>query len=207
MRQVCTVEGCGKVVKGFGYCNMHYLRFKRTGSSEGGSGSHMSPEERFAHYVNKQADGGCWEWMGTSYPNGYGRMFLGGRGGKFVSAHRYSCEQHHGPAPFADAHVMHKCDNRICVNPDHFAWCAASENIQDAYNKGRKVSPFKLGANHHRAKLNEEKALFVKSNLEASSSYLARLLGCSRTAIDAIKQGRTWKHVKEKEEPNGNTND
>ena len=195
MRQVCKVEGCGEVVKGFGLCHKHYRRWKKNGTVDDGAGSHVSVEDRFWIYANKRGDDDCWEWLGTRYPNGYGRISLGGRGGKLVSAHRFSCEMHHGQAPFEGAHVLHKCDNRICVNPAHLSWGTSSENIQDAYDKKRKVSPFKLGVNHHKAKLNADQALFVKSNMEVSSTYMAKLFGCSRTAIDAIKQGRTWKHI------------
>lgn len=195
MRHVCTVDGCSGVVKGYGLCNKHYLRFKKKGSVEDGDGSHVPAEDRFWYYTDKRGPDDCWQWRGTCYPTGYGRIALGGRAGGLMLAHRYSCTLHHGNAPFDGAHVMHKCDNRLCVNPSHLAWCTPAENIQDAYDKGRKTSPFRLGEKHHRAKLDEEKARFVKANTELGSSHLARLLGCSRTAIDAIKQGRTWKHV------------
>ena len=195
MRQVCTVEGCSEVVKGHGFCNKHYLRWKRGGSAEDGAGSHVSVDDRFWNYADKRGPDECWEWRGPGLPNGYGRISLGGRAGGSMLAHRYSCALHHGVAPFVGAHVMHKCDNRLCVNPAHLAWCTPAQNIQDAYDKGRKVSPFRVGVKHHGAKLNDEKVRFVKSSPQLKTSHLARLLDCSRGTIDAIRLGKTWKHV------------
>ncbi len=195
MRSVCSVDGCDVVVKGHGFCNKHYLRWKKHGAVADGDGSHVSVFERFWNYANKRGPDDCWLWSGTKMGNGYGRIALGGRDGGVISVHRYSCELHHGPPPFKGARVMHKCDNRGCVNPAHLVWCTSSENIQDAYEKGRKVSPFKRGVEHHKASLNDEKVRFVKSHPEMSGAHLSRLLDCSSSSISAIRAGRTWKHV------------
>jgi hypothetical protein len=195
MNKVCSVDGCGGAIKGHGFCNKHYLRWKNHGTVADGDGSHVSVIDRFWHYADKRGADECWVWTGTQTGNGYGRIAVGGRNGGVTSAHRFSCELHHGPAPFKGAHVMHRCDNRGCVNPAHLAWCTSAENIQDAYDKGRKTSPFRRGASHHVAKLTDEKVRFVKSNPEMSAAHLGRLLGCSNSSIFAIRSGRTWKHV------------
>jgi len=106
MRNVCSVDGCGGVVKGFQLCNKHYLRFKKHGSAEISSGAHAPLDIRFWTKVQKGAANECWLWRGTTMKNGYGRIGEGGRGGKSLSAHRVSCEMHHGPAPFFGAHVI-----------------------------------------------------------------------------------------------------
>lgn len=31
-KQICNVDGCNKYVKGYGYCEKHYQRFKKTGN-------------------------------------------------------------------------------------------------------------------------------------------------------------------------------
>ena len=194
MRHICSMDGCESFVKGFGFCSKHYKRYKKTGSAASKVGSHGPILDRFWIAIQKGADEDCWEWLGTLV-SGYGRLPLGGRGAGFVLAHRFSCQLHHGNPPYEGAHVMHKCDNRACVNPSHLKWCTPSENIQDAYNKGRKVSPFKKGAAHHNATLDDEKVRLIRQNPNIKISQFARLLGVSVSNISAIRRGETWKHV------------
>lgn len=193
MRSVCSIEGCGAVVKGFGLCNKHYIRLKKTGTPENTSGAQAPLVDRFWLKVVKKSDDECWPWVGATMKNGYGRIGSGGRDGKALSAHRVSCEIHHGPAPFEGAHFMHLCDNRGCVNPAHLSWATPSQNIQDAYNKRRKASPFKKGEHHHMAVLNEERVKFIKEHPEMKTSQLARLFECSVGAIRAVRDGKTWR--------------
>ena len=58
---------------------------------------------------------GCWLWTGASLLSGYGEMYLDGRR---VLGHRASYEAHVGPIP-TSVLVLHKCDTRACVNPQH----------------------------------------------------------------------------------------
>lgn len=193
MEKVCSVKGCGGVVKGLGYCNKHHLRLRKNGHADEVYGSHGSLADRFWGKVKVGEVAECWIWLGTMMKNGYGRIGEGGRGGKSLSAHRVSCEIHHGPAPFEGAHVMHLCDNRACVNPAHLRWATASENIQDAYTKGRKTSPLKRGAMHHMAVLNADRVKFIRDNPGISAPKLARLFECSVGAVYAVRNGRTWR--------------
>lgn len=193
MRNVCSVDGCGGVAKGFQLCNKHYLRFKKHGSAEISSGAHAPLDIRFWTKVQKGAANECWLWRGTTMKNGYGRIGEGGRGGKSLSAHRVSCEMHHGPAPFFGAHVMHLCDNRSCVNPSHLRWDTPSANIKDAYQKKRKTSPFKRGEHHHGAVLSAARVDFIRANPKMTLASLATLFECSVGAIRAVRDGRTWR--------------
>lgn len=194
MQKVCSVDGCERTPRRGAMCDMHYQRVKKTGTTDPGHKAHMPLEQRFWRYVKKGEPDACWEWSGYLMPNGYARIAIGAKSAGAVSAHRFSCELHHGPAPFLGAHVMHKCDNRACVNPAHLRWGSAAENIQDAYDKKRKVSPW-VGENHPFAKLNAEKVRFVRANTQMKAKELAELVGCSRSAISAIRLGKVWKHI------------
>lgn len=99
----------------------------------------MKPtSERFWEKVDKTVESGCWEWRSSIRGNGYGAFFthLIEEGRKAHGAHRFSWELEHGPIPNG-LWVLHKCDNRICVNPDHLFLGDRTDNMRDCAEKGR----------------------------------------------------------------------
>ena len=50
-------------------------------------------------------------------------------------AHRYVCEQAHGPAP-ENGQAAHRCGKKLCINPRHLYWAFPAENMQDAVEHG-----------------------------------------------------------------------
>lgn len=83
----------------------------------------------------------CWVWTGAKYKNGYGwiKSF-----NKNVSAHRLSHELHNGPIPDG-MEVLHSCDNKACINPDHLRVGTHAENMMEAAKRGR----MRAGPSHH----------------------------------------------------------
>ena len=94
----------------------------------------MRPETTIARFYSRirKTPSGCWEWTGSLMPNGYGQF----RGFGQQYAHRVSYVIHHGPL-MTNACVMHKCDNRPCVNPSHLSMGTLDDNNQDMFRKGR----------------------------------------------------------------------
>jgi len=76
----------------------------------------------------------CWHWCGPTNTFGYGRMTYQGR---LQVAHRLSWIAFNGPIPDGLS-VLHKCDNPSCINPEHLWLGTYSDNIKDAYQKGRR---------------------------------------------------------------------
>lgn len=93
----------------------------------------VPPEIRFWERVQKTD--GCWLWTAWKKPEGYGKIWINGRGPVF--AHRYSWELAHGQQLDRSVFLCHRCDNPQCVRPDHLFPGDAKANALDASLKGR----------------------------------------------------------------------
>jgi hypothetical protein len=90
------------------------------------------PAARF--WAKVQRGEGCWEWQGANNGKGYG--CFGKEGSRPYYAHRFSWELHAGPIPDG-LFVLHRCDNRRCVNPEHLFLGTQGDNMRDMIAKGR----------------------------------------------------------------------
>lgn len=140
---------------------------------------------------------GCWLWIGADRGNGYGCLKHQGR---VISAHCVSFVIHHGEIPEGKI-VMHSCDNRGCVNPDHLFAGTPKENVSDMDTKGRGVRC--KGEQFHNAKLNDVAVLAILAlhRQGLSNSEIARQVKVSTKTIDGIVKGDRWKHVEREAAP------
>lgn len=91
--------------------------------------------ERFMEHVMPVPFSGCWFWMASLGPRGYGQFALDGQDrGSITAAHRASWILHRGAIP-AGLYALHKCDIKICVNPDHLFLGTLRDNSIDHVRK------------------------------------------------------------------------
>lgn len=135
---------------------------------------------------------GCWEWVGHKYPDGYGQIVWDGKPWR---THRVSYTLFKGE--ITNEVVMHKCDNKLCLNPMHLEQGTISQNVRDAFARGLIIPVGCLGERCWRAKLTNEKVLDIRRRVDLGESVtsLAKEFGVRRSTIYKIKQRRRWAHI------------
>lgn len=172
--------------------------------------------DRFWEKVSRANDPqGCWLWTGARSHNGYGFFKL--IGDRQVKAHRWAYEQFVGPVPHG-LWVLHHCDIRHCVNPEHLFLGTQKINIADMMAKGRgpdrQVNAVYLrkgqvtlaqhperrarGAQIGRARLTATQVMAIRAAYAAggvSQRGLAKQYNVSGHTIYSMLCRRTWRHV------------
>lgn len=145
--------------------------------------------ERFEEKVDRSGGpDACHEWTSTLHRLGYGRFY---DGAKRIYAHREAWRLEHGDIP-EGIHVLHRCDNRPCVNPRHLFLGTQKDNMADASEKGRMAKGVKNG----RSKLTREQVKEIRRlRGKAYQKDLAKRFGVARNTICVIQLRQTWKHV------------
>ena len=134
--------------------------------------------ERFSALWVLEPVSGCWRWLGKIRI--YGMMTVNRES---VGAHRVSWELHKGPIPEGD-HVLHRCDNPTCVNPEHLFLGTRADNTIDMILKGR----------GKKAKLTREDVLAIRADPRGCKK-LARVYGVHPTQITRLRSGEQWAFV------------
>jgi len=116
----------------------------------------------------------CWVWDGSVMNSGYGQIKAFG---KMVSTHRYSYELHKGEIRDG-LHVLHLCDNKLCINPDHLHLGTHSDNLAEASERGLMRS----GNNHPN---------FGKPSINKGAN--------SKQSIQVIVKGKAYGSIKQAE--------
>jgi len=147
--------------------------------------------DRFMSNINKVIESGCWEWKNSVVCHGYGNIKINK---KNIRVHRFSYELHYGEFE-PELHVLHKCDNRKCVNPEHLFLGINKDNVDDKVSKDRQAQ----GSQNGNSLLNENQVKEIKVLLQNKYyGYIKDMCekyDVSERCIFDIKLGRTWKHI------------
>lgn len=150
-----------------------------------------SVEARFrAKYVVDES--GCWLWTASLNHRGYGQFAI--KHGDVVRAHRYAWELANGPIP-EGMHVLHRCDVRHCVKPEHLFLGTNADNQADMDAKARRSAPpQRCGEANNKTRLTEAEVREVR---EASGAVrdIGSDYGISGATVSNIKRRKTWAHV------------
>jgi len=182
-----TCPGCGKqfvvseyraLVNGRKYCSRDCCNAHRDYTPY-----YLPPlTERFWSKVDQSRD--CWLWVAALNNKGYGQITINKRR---HLAHRVAYELANGVA--ADF-VLHKCDNRKCVNPGHLFSGTFDDNMADMVAKKRQAH----GEKNSHAKLNAEKVKAIRSEVGLHREIGAKY-GVTASLVSMIRSGRIWRNV------------
>ncbi len=167
----------------------------------------MQEVDRFWTKVAKGE--GCWEWT-AARSSGYGVITRRDQNrGHSIYAHRLSWELHYGPIP-TGLWVLHHCDNRGCVRPDHLWLGTVQDNLADMRAKGRGYVPEpRRGTEHHwfgadhrgerngHARLTAADVITIRARLARGDkrTIIASDYGIHRGTLMNIQNRRLWSHV------------
>ncbi|RFB07641.1 HNH endonuclease [Bacillus sp. OE] len=182
MTKTCFIEGCESDALARGVCNKHYLRYKKTGSFD------KKPCGNKVDFdINEN---GCFICVShATSSNGYFGLT---KNRKRYSMHRFIYEEMFGEIPEGLV-VMHKCDNKKCINPEHMELGTIADNTKDASK--RNLIP--KGSSHHNSKLTEDVVREIKRRLRDGETpkSLSEKYNTSYIGVIKIKNGKSWKHV------------
>lgn len=136
--------------------------------------------------TSHEPNSGCWLWAGCFNEDGYGRITIG----------RYSYLAHRaawvaeGRGDPGSLHVLHHCDNRACVNPDHLFLGTNLDNVRDRQRKKRGLNLD--GEKNGRAKLTQADVAHIRRRELKAKDYAA-MYGVGRSTISMIWIGKNWR--------------
>lgn len=133
---------------------------------------------------------GCIEWTKSTARNGYGMLRRNGR------AHTVSRLVMHLTAEFDlndSRHILHRCDNPPCINPDHLFIGTASDNAADKVKKDR----HNRGERTWKTVLTPADVIRIRelSASGISNLSMAKDYGVTTSAIYAVVNRINWKHI------------
>lgn len=188
MKTVCSVLGCKEHVRRRGMCAKHYDRAIHAKTIPVIQPKGLPTTERIERRSQINELTGCIEWTGSKNEKGYGLIGIARLTRK---VHRVVWESSNGPIP-KGVHVLHRCDNRSCINLKHLFLGTHDDNMADMNAKGRLIAH--KGEAHGCAKLTEEKVREIRGDNRIHRAIAADYQ-VAESLIGMIKRRSIWKHI------------
>lgn len=152
---------------------------------------HMKLEKKIKNIEYKVTENGCWE-ITSHLSKSYGYTILREKGNnkKKILAHRYFYEKKYGEI-HSEIILRHKCDNSLCVNPEHLEPGTHADNVRDRVERNRSA----IGEKHGRSKITEDDVRFIRQNTTLTNTELGKMFDVNPKVIKMVKEFKTWKHV------------
>lgn len=151
----------------------------------------LTLQERIENLSIPEPNSGCWLWMGSLNALGYGSITM--RPERSKLAHRMSWAAFRGPI-LGGQNVLHKCDVRCCVNPEHLFLGSHSDNMKDMYAKGRhRIIAARTKATKG-SRLTDDEVRQIRSTPKHTRG-VAKKFGISRDYARQIRNLKHYKHI------------
>jgi hypothetical protein len=138
----------------------------------------------------------CILWTGSIQSKGYGDLFIDG---KHHLAHRVAYKMANPSEDINGMFILHRCDVRRCINPEHLFPGTAQQNTDDMMAKGRWNPPSrrKRGPGSGIRKMTYELAEAIRKDYRPGQygfgcERLGAKYGVSDTTIFNIVKGKIW---------------
>ena len=184
----CSVPGCGKPARGYGWCSAHYGRWRAHGDPLAGRVPNGEPMRFFEEVVLKHDRDECLQWPYAKFATGYAEL---ARGTRKERVSRLVCEHFHGPAPSPGHVAAHTCGkgHEACVAPRHLVWKTEVGNHADKLVHGTSYR----GSRHHHSTLTEDQVRAIRRLFgKMKQQDIAKKFHVTAAAISGIKCGRAW---------------
>jgi hypothetical protein len=142
-------------------------------------------KQRFeAKYIKDNS--GCWLWTASVGSHGYGQLYYKDHEIP-IPSHQVAWLLHRGEIP-KGLSVLHKCNNKLCVNPNHLYLGTDLDNTHD------KITAGTMYYGDHLRKLSEDQIQEIR-NLKGKKKQweIARMFGISQPNVSRILSYTTWK--------------
>lgn len=186
--RICSVPECSRPFRARGFCDTHLKRVYAHGSPFGKAPRKISAR---IEYMLEHMWEDCPKWPFSRIKGGYGNIYYEGSS-KVV--HRVVCEIAHGPAPSPAHQAAHNCGKGSfgCFGANCVEWKTRVGNAADKFDHGTA----RAGTCIPSAVLTEDSVQEIRRiGRSISQTQLAARYGVSRTTINSVLTGKTWRSV------------